>query len=378
MNNPRSLSALFAAVAAASCGGGGGGDSAASGGSALSSYISWQGSANGVLIVDANGDFYQVRTSDRVVADEGGTSLTGLQVDQNGMILQGGNGIGTVVMATSTSGNPIAAMRCLNGARMDVVVSSGSYRVDGCSAAPPPPPVVSTSGGGPATSAPAPASGTFVTWTGNANGTSIADSDGDFFQVRASDRVVIDASLSALRGLVVSQGGTVSFNGQTVGTVGLGRSTTGSQIAVFYCQNGSPMNIRAGGGSYSVDGCSTNPPPPVTGAPEPTPSGFGGTTPAPAPEPVRDRDYTVRAQTTVSQYLVTLQNTSDRSISCRISIRHYYLPRNSQGLERDRFYGTSLMTLVLRPGETDSDGIELIQGETFYTVESASVTCRNT
>jgi hypothetical protein len=82
----------------------------------------------------------------------------------------------------------------------------------------------------------------FITWTGSVNGTIIKDADNENYQVRASDRLVFDPSNSGLTGLTVDSSAQVLRSGQVIGYVGSAPATTGN-VAVFFCSNGSRLNI---------------------------------------------------------------------------------------------------------------------------------------
>jgi hypothetical protein len=84
----------------------------------------------------------------------------------------------------------------------------------------------------------------YITWTGSLNGTTVKDADNENYQVRASDRVVVDPSGSGLTGLVVNSSAQVLRNGQAIGYVGsLPSSSGGGNVAVFFCTNGNRLDI---------------------------------------------------------------------------------------------------------------------------------------
>ncbi len=87
-------------------------------------------------------------------------------------------------------------------------------------------------------------SNNFITWTGSVNDTVIKDANNENFQVRASDRLVFDPSNSGLTGLTVNSSAQVLRNGQAIGYVGsLPSSSGGGNVAVFFCTNGSRLDI---------------------------------------------------------------------------------------------------------------------------------------
>lgn len=99
-----------------------------------------------------------------------------------------------------------------------------------------------STGGGSTGGGSAGGSSGFITWTGSVNGTIIKDADNENYQVRASDRLVFDPSNSGLTGLTVDSSADVFRSGQLIGYVGSAPATTGN-VAVFFCTNGSRLNI---------------------------------------------------------------------------------------------------------------------------------------
>jgi hypothetical protein len=188
-------------------------------------YATWSNSANGTTIKDAANYNFAVNTSTRAVVElVSNAVLTGLTVDTAATVLYNGTAIGSVTLATSTTGSPIAVFTCSNGSAMTITVTTGwSYS---CS--------VGGGGGG----------SNYVTWINSANGTTIKDGANNNFAVDASTRaVVMLANNTTLTGLTVNTAATVLYNGTVIGSVTLAASTTGSQIAVFTCSNGSTMTI---------------------------------------------------------------------------------------------------------------------------------------
>ncbi len=120
------LTLALASAALAACGGG-----EDEGPLPDAEYVTWSNSANGVVIVDWNNERFAVLkdggglahyTDDRVL---NGMVVTGFSVRLNGVA------IGTVTYATSTTGNQITDLSCLNGTEMDIVFASNgnwSYR----------------------------------------------------------------------------------------------------------------------------------------------------------------------------------------------------------------------------------------------------------
>lgn len=84
----------------------------------------------------------------------------------------------------------------------------------------------------------------YITWTGSINGTIVKDADSENYQVRASDRVVVDPSGATLNELSVDSSANVVRSGQVVGYVGSLPASAGTgNVAVFFCSNGGLMNI---------------------------------------------------------------------------------------------------------------------------------------
>lgn len=111
------------AAALTSTGGGGGG----------SNYITWTGSANDTVILDAaNNQFAVDASTGAVVALATTTTLTGLTVDSSANLLLNSSIIGGVYSAQSTSGSSIVVFNCSDGSGMTISVTTiYTYSCDG-------------------------------------------------------------------------------------------------------------------------------------------------------------------------------------------------------------------------------------------------------
>jgi len=84
----------------------------------------------------------------------------------------------------------------------------------------------------------------YITWTGSINGTVVKDANNENYQVRASDRVVVDPSGATLNELTVNSSANVVRSGTIVGYVGSLPASSGTgNVAVFFCSNGGQMDI---------------------------------------------------------------------------------------------------------------------------------------
>ncbi|WP_322032635.1 hypothetical protein [Paraburkholderia sp. J76] len=108
-------------------------------------------------------------------------------------------------------------------------------------------------GGNNSNSDPTPAAADYVNWTNSANGTVVKDWANHDFRVRASDRVVVDANNTVYAGAVVDASAQLSLNSKIIGKVSLAKSSSGTQIAVFACTDGSGLVWGNSNGSYSYN-----------------------------------------------------------------------------------------------------------------------------
>jgi hypothetical protein len=101
---------------------------------------------------------------------------------------------------------------------------------------------------------------TWTTWSGSANGTVIKDKNNNNFSVRVSDRAVAyligtSNNYTLLSGLTVDNSALVKYNGVTIGGVDSVTSTSGTQIASFYCLDATLMGITVGVGTSWTYSC---------------------------------------------------------------------------------------------------------------------------
>jgi hypothetical protein len=236
----------------AACGGGGGPDDPPP--PTPATFISWNGSGNGEVVVDRSNDRFRVRAGDGGVESLTGSPMNGLRV-RNAVLELNNTPIGTVSLVPATNGGQIAGFRCNNGQLADIVFQANNqYSVD-CGSAPPPAPPP-----------PPPSSGNYVTWNGSANGSIVLDRSNDRFRVSAAGGGVVTEGGIGLGSLTVT-GSTLYSSGTAIGAVVLVPGSTGGNVAAFRCNNGNLLDIVVGGGTYSVDCGSaggTPPPPPST------------------------------------------------------------------------------------------------------------------
>jgi hypothetical protein len=119
----RTALAAAALAALAACGGGDDDEPVPD-----SAYVTWTGSANGVVILDGNNERFSVRTDNRNVAFyDNDTILTGLTVNSSADVFSGSTRIGSVTYTTATTGARIVDFTCLDGREMDIVMSGGTW-----------------------------------------------------------------------------------------------------------------------------------------------------------------------------------------------------------------------------------------------------------
>lgn len=211
-------------------------------------YVTWNGSANGVLIKDAdNGNFAVEASSRAVVALDIDSRLSGLFVDQSAQVVNDGQVIGAVTPDISTGGSQIAVFSCSDGSRMKIVLASGGWSYQ-CG------PATGTqtpgSGGGKTSSSGDPR---LANWNGNDNGSTVLDVDNEHFAVSAdSGEVVTRPDNRALRGTAVTDA-TLSFNGLPIAVVTLANGTNNTKVAVFQCPNGRLLDLQISADHWSYD-----------------------------------------------------------------------------------------------------------------------------
>ena len=260
MRTPSSHRALFRPLLAAAAGAGtsllaacGGGGSDSPPPPPPPSYISWNGSGNGEVIVDRSNDRFRVRASDGAVESLTGAPMNGLRV-RNAVLEMNNVPIGTVSLVAATNGGQIAGFRCNNGTLADVVFQPNNlYAVDCGAPAPSPTPPPAP-----------PPSGNYVVWNGSVNGDIVLDRNNERFRVSvATGAVVLDGGpgVNISLGTLSVIGSTVYYRGSAVASVTLAPGASGGNVAVFRCANGNLLDIVTG--SSSVDcGSGTTPPPP--------------------------------------------------------------------------------------------------------------------
>ncbi len=119
----RGLLAATTLLTLAACGGGEDGQPEPD-----STYVSWSGSANDVVILDWNNERFAVRRDNRNVAFYNtDTVLNNLTVNSSADVYWGSTRIGSVTYTTAVSGARIVDFTCLDGREMDITVTSGSW-----------------------------------------------------------------------------------------------------------------------------------------------------------------------------------------------------------------------------------------------------------
>jgi hypothetical protein len=82
----------------------------------------------------------------------------------------------------------------------------------------------------------------FISWNGSANGSTVDGANGAQVQFRSDNRELYYQGVTYTNVTADSQA-RILFNGNVVGTVTLGTSTTNKQIAELICNNGNLMGI---------------------------------------------------------------------------------------------------------------------------------------
>lgn len=239
--------------------GGGGGDSLTG-----PDYVTWNGSTNGDVVVDANNEEFRIDADTRQVVDRSGAQAGGLTVDGEARVLDGGVPVGSVQSVTGSGGTPIAAFRCNDGSAMDIAfyvdntysygcagsgsgTSSGGAPVAGGGTNPSGGATGGSSGGssgGSGTSGSQTRS--FITWTGSSNGESVVDASGDFFKFNSATRCLYSENRDTeYDNFCLSGGATVVFEG-TVYRVTRVRSTANTCITALTTADGDYADIVTG------------------------------------------------------------------------------------------------------------------------------------
>lgn len=193
-------------------------------------FVTWNGSSNGDLVLDADNEGFRVSASTRQVVDRSGTQLNGITVDSAANVLVRGSAVGSVSSATATDGSTIAVFRCSNGATMDITVAVNAWTFSCGSSG-------TQSGGEVNTGA---SSRSFITWNGSSNGDAVLDATNEVFKFFGDSRCVFSQN-TGLEYTNFCLGGpnsaTVAFGGTTF-TVTKVRSTDGSCIAGILTSDG--------------------------------------------------------------------------------------------------------------------------------------------
>ena len=172
----RTLFGIVASTAVGACGGGGG--------SSGNNYLSFTGSENGSVVLDASGVQYSVDAGHReVVQLSSNTYLTGLTVDTSGNVVDNGSIIGGVVLEPDSNGTgQVAEFRCALGGGMAISLGNAGWGTNCSSPAPSPAPAP----------APAPSPAPAPTYYGalsyyQANGSQYAGSASDYTDQTSAD-----------------------------------------------------------------------------------------------------------------------------------------------------------------------------------------------
>ncbi|AQV98502.1 hypothetical protein BJN34_32010 [Cupriavidus necator] len=95
--------------------------------SGTQSFITWTGSVNGDVVLDASSDQFKVRT-DGALLLQGTTVLNGAMVQANGGALTiNGDAVGAVKLQPGSSGGQVAVLVCTSGGRMDISTNGATY-----------------------------------------------------------------------------------------------------------------------------------------------------------------------------------------------------------------------------------------------------------
>lgn len=229
---------------------GGAGAGAGTGAPDAAGYLSFNGSANGTVVLDSDNERFQVAADTRAVVDRSGVRLSGLTVDAGGNVLRNGSSIGGVVLSAGANGASVAVFRCNNGTGMDLTVGvDGWGHACGSSGATDGGNNGGGSGGG---------TRSFITWNGSANGDVVVDASDDLFKFNSSNGCLYSVNRDTEYGnfcLASADGFTVNFNG-TRYTVTRIRSTTNTCITGLLTADGYYADIVTG--SDRVDSISTS------------------------------------------------------------------------------------------------------------------------
>lgn len=202
-------------------------------------YVNWIGSSNNEVIRDKSNDAFAVDAVSRALVYLGnGTSpanLTGLTVDGGGKVVDRGTIRGSVVLGPAVNSTQIAVLSCLDGAAMDIVITSGWSLICGTSTS-------TGSTGGAATPTPR----AFINWVNSVNGVTVKDANNESFAFYSDTRCLYSYNTqSETSNFCLSGANSGSFAGQAVsitraravGAIG------GGCIAVLSDPNGFQIDI---------------------------------------------------------------------------------------------------------------------------------------
>lgn len=119
----RAVMGLTAAAAAAILAACGGGDI-----DEPSEFITWQGNANGEIVLDADNGRYKVRNADnKVQSMQDQSILSTYTVTSSGDFYRNGVLIGGVFNITSSTGTKISVFKCSDGRNLNIIETSTTY-----------------------------------------------------------------------------------------------------------------------------------------------------------------------------------------------------------------------------------------------------------
>jgi hypothetical protein len=269
MNFIKWLAAVFITLGLISCGGGGSNDTSATSGSYLAVTGTKQVAGNPIVTV----------------------CLNNVSTDVTANSLKGDIVAGNLARFYYISGNyEITSSNYLNCSNLPgaVTVSVSDYNtiILPWIASHPPASTGSTSTNttsstGTTTTTTNSTANDMVTFPGNVNGGGIRDASNDLFWVRASDRNVLWAKSSTelirLSGLTVDTQWRLLDGTTPIGNILYLKTSTGSDIAVFHCNDGTQLNITVTASGWSQN-CAASSSTGTTGSGTSGSSTSGGTT----------------------------------------------------------------------------------------------------
>jgi hypothetical protein len=237
-------------LCAALVGCGGGGEDAPP------AMISWNGSANGSTVKDADNDSFSFTADGVLYRDE--VQYPGVKVMQ-AQILWSGAVVGYIGSADAQGGGQIAVVYCSDGSRMNFTFVNAVVTYN-C--------VTASGGGGTAGTSggsTSPPTHRYVSWTGNDFGESLRDAEGDWYVVHADTRQ-IGFTGSAADGpqrldnpvwypnTRIGTDARIVVDGVAAGAVASGPNPAGLTVFYFRCDDGSQMSMGATNGR-ATHGC---------------------------------------------------------------------------------------------------------------------------